>query len=157
MNANDARYGIRHLSPDECWEAVRGAEIGRLGVVIDGQPEIFPVNYAVNRETIVFRTAEGTKLDGALLGNRVAFEVDGFNPDTNQAWSAVIKGTTDRPRSIEGVLETVALPIFPWQAGDKTRYVTIVPAEISGRRFHIQPGARRSQSISEVRGPSSPA
>lgn len=150
MTADDARYGIHHLSPDECWEAVRSAEVGRLGVLIDGDPEIFPVNYAVNHGTIVFRTAEGTKLDGALSAGRVVFEVDGFDPDTNRAWSAVVKGTTDRPRTVEDILETVALPIFPWQAGDKTHYVTIVPAEITGRRFHVQPGARRSQSISEI-------
>jgi hypothetical protein len=150
MKSDDALYGIRHLSPDECWEAIRGAEVGRLGVVIDEDPEIFPVNFAVNRGTVVFRTAEGTKLDGALPGNRVVFEVDGYNPDTNQAWSAVVKGTADRARSIEEVLETVALPIFPWQAGDKTSYVTIVPSEITGRRFHVQAGARRSRSISEV-------
>ncbi|WP_052510659.1 pyridoxamine 5'-phosphate oxidase family protein [Crystallibacter crystallopoietes] len=153
MHADDALYGIRHFSPDECWEAFRGAEIGRLGVIIDGHPEIFPVNYAVNRGTIVFRTAEGTKLDGAAPGSPVAFEVDGFDPETNYAWSAAIKGTAERAESIEEILETVSLPIFPWQAGDKSRYVTIVPTETTGRRFRIQASARRRPSISEATRP----
>lgn len=150
MDADDALHGIKHLSPHECWDAIRDSVIGRLGVIIDGHPEIFPVNYAVDDGSIVFRTAEGTKLAGALSGQPVAFEVDGYDPQMNQAWSALIKGTAEQPRTIPDILDTVALPIFPWQAGDKSRYVRIVPSDITGRRFRIQPGARRSASISEV-------
>jgi nitroimidazol reductase NimA-like FMN-containing flavoprotein (pyridoxamine 5'-phosphate oxidase superfamily) len=44
-------------------------------VVEDGQPPIFPVNFAVDGDTVVFRADPGTKLAPASSG-RVAFEVD---------------------------------------------------------------------------------
>ena len=40
---------------------------GRLG----GQPEIFPVNFATQRPTVLFRTAEGTKLFSAVVNDQV--------------------------------------------------------------------------------------
>jgi hypothetical protein len=137
---DDALYGIKHLSPAECWDAIRSAEVGRLGVIIDGRPEIFPVNYTVDGESVVFRTGEGTKLDGALSGNPVVFEVDGFDPESKRAWSAVLKGEAGMPESIQDIVETLDLPIFPWQSGIKSRYVRIVPAEVTGRRFRVQAG-----------------
>jgi len=154
---DDAVYGTTHLSAAECWEVIRGTDIGRLGVIIDGHPEIFPINYTVDRGTVVFRTGEGTKLNGVLSGNPVAFEVDGYDPDTNRAWSALIKGTAEIPRGIDEIIETTMLPIFPWQAGIKSRYVRIVPTEVSGRRFHVQGVAREGWSISDIRRPTDPS
>ena len=153
----EALYGTTRLSAAECWDAIRGADIGRLGVVIDGHPEIFPITYVVDHGTVVFRTGEGTKLDGVLSGNPVAFEVDGYDQQTNRAWSAIIKGAAEVPRGIDEMVETVMLPIFPWQAGRKSRYIRIVPTEVSGRRFRIQPGARDGRSISEIRRPDVPS
>ena len=42
------------------------------------QPDIFPINYVVDHGAVVFRTAEGTKLAAAVLGQGVAFEIDGY-------------------------------------------------------------------------------
>ena len=44
---------------------------------IADRPEIFPINYVVDHGTVVFRTAEGTKLAGAVQRD-VAFEADGY-------------------------------------------------------------------------------
>lgn len=54
---------------------------------------------------MVFRTGEGTKL--ALSGNPVAFEVDGYDPETNRAWSAVINGAAEMPQNTDDIIETV--------------------------------------------------
>jgi hypothetical protein len=52
----------------------------------------------------VFRTAEGTKLAGAVQGDEVAFEADGYERHTGEAWSGVVKGHAEeiraRPRSL---------------------------------------------------------
>ena len=44
------------------------AQVGRLAVSIKEQPDIFPINFVVDHGTVVFRTAEGTKLAAAVLG-----------------------------------------------------------------------------------------
>jgi uncharacterized protein len=148
MDANDAVHGIRDLSANECWRAIRSAEIGRLAVIIRDHPDIFPITYVVDHGTVVFRTAQGSKLDGVLSGHPVAFEVDGYDAGSNHAWSAVIKGRAERLQNIEDILDSAMLPLFPWQEGEKNNFIRIVPSEITGRRFRIAPGARK-QSISE--------
>ena len=40
---------------------------------------IFPVNFVVQHRTVLFRTAEGTKLVSAAINNRVLFEADDHN------------------------------------------------------------------------------
>lgn len=137
---NDAPFT---LSVSECWEYLREAAVGRLAVLVDGHPEIFPINFTVDRGSVVFRTASGTKLAGALEGGPVAFEVDGHDDRLGSAWSVVLKGTARQLESIEEVLDSDQLPIFPWQDGDKNHFVRIEPAQTDGRRFMIASSARR--------------
>ncbi len=47
------------LSENESWSLLAGMTLGRLVTSVEGQPEIFPVNFVVQRRTVLFRTAEG--------------------------------------------------------------------------------------------------
>jgi uncharacterized protein len=131
------RLGITILETNRCWELLRAADVGRLAVVIGNHPEIFPVNFVVDHGTVVFRTAEGTKLAGAILGESVAFEVDGYDAAAGDAWSVVIKGPAVEIERIHDVFDAIDLPLFPWHAAPKHCFVRIDPDEISGRRFHV--------------------
>lgn len=130
---------------------VRSNDVGRLGVVVEGRPEIFPINYVVDHGTFVFRTARGTKLDAALSTVRVAFETDGYHAAANMAWSVVVKGSAERLSSGEDVLGSSMLPLFPWQGGEKNNFVRINPVEVTGRRFRLDPKALRTPAISDAR------
>ena len=129
--------GVSLLDPDECWELLRSAEVGRLAVAIMNQPDIFPVNYVVDHGSVVFRTAEGTKLAAATLGQGVAFEVDGYEPGAGEAWSVVLKGRAVEIAKLHELLDATDLPLFPWQASPKPRFVRIEPETVTGRRFHV--------------------
>ncbi|MET4059856.1 hypothetical protein ABIB35_001399 [Arthrobacter sp. UYP6] len=131
------------LTSNQCWDYIRKAEIGRLAVITDAHPEIFPINFVVDRGSVVFRTAEGTKLRAALEGGAVAFEVDGYDDRLGLAWSVVLKGRAVALKSIEEVLASEELPLFPWQSGEKNHFMRIEPAETSGRSFQINGAARR--------------
>jgi hypothetical protein len=54
--------GTTVLDTHTCLGLLRTSEVGRLAVSITDHPDIFPINYTVDRGTVVFRTAEGTKL-----------------------------------------------------------------------------------------------
>lgn len=125
------------LSTHDCLELLRAAEVGRLAVSIANRPDIFPVNYLVDHGTVVFRTAEGTKLAAAVLGRGVAFEVDGFDAEAGEAWSVVVKGHAAEIERMQERFDALDLPLFPWHAAPKHRFVRIEPVEISGRRFHV--------------------
>jgi nitroimidazol reductase NimA-like FMN-containing flavoprotein (pyridoxamine 5'-phosphate oxidase superfamily) len=128
---------ISVLTAAECWEILARCEVGRLGVSIAGHPDIFPVNYVVDRGTIVFRTAEGTKLAAAVLGVAVAFEVDGYDRETGETWSVVLKGWASEIEKMYDLFDARDLPLFPWNAAPKHRFVRVTPAEMTGRRFVV--------------------
>src|SRR5690349_23480213 len=91
MVAEEPGPGVTNLEANVCWALLRSHEVGRLAVSIADRPEIFPVNYVVDHGTVVFRTAEGTKLAGASRCD-VAFEADGYESGTGEAWSVVVYG-----------------------------------------------------------------
>lgn len=55
-------------SAQERAELLAMSKLGRLGVIVDGRPEIFPVNHVYDRETgsVAFPTNDRTKLHGSL-------------------------------------------------------------------------------------------
>ena len=131
------RLGTTILEVNTCWDLLRSCDVGRLAVSFGDQPDIFPVNFVVDHGTIVFRTAEGTKLAAAVLGRGVAFEVDGYDADAGEAWSVVAKGRATEIERMQDVFEALDLPLFPWHAAPKHRFVRIEPEDVSGRRFHV--------------------
>jgi uncharacterized protein len=131
------RLGITILEANTCWELLRSSEVGRLAVSIGNHPDIFPVNFIVDHGTVVFRTAEGTKLAAAVLGESVAFEVDGYDVEAGEAWSVVVKGRAVEIERMRDVFDALDLPLFPWHAAPKHRFVRIEPDDLSGRRFHV--------------------
>jgi nitroimidazol reductase NimA-like FMN-containing flavoprotein (pyridoxamine 5'-phosphate oxidase superfamily) len=128
---------MQELTRDDCWSLLCAADVGRLAVCVLDRPDVFPVNYVVDDRSIVFRTAEGTKLAAAVLGRSVAFEIDGYDPAAGEAWSVVAKGPAIELGTMTELFAAEDLPLFPWQAAPKPRYVRIRPEEVSGRRFRV--------------------
>lgn len=122
------------MTTNQMWALLRETPVGRVAVVVDGQPEIFPVNHVVDHGSLVFRTGAGTKLAG-IGGASVAFEIDGYDVGTGEAWSVVVKGVAREVTNLYEGLDAARLPLMPWQAGNKPRLVRIEPAETTGRRF----------------------
>jgi nitroimidazol reductase NimA-like FMN-containing flavoprotein (pyridoxamine 5'-phosphate oxidase superfamily) len=130
---------IEVLSTNQCWELLRESPVGRLAVIVDGRPEIFPVNHVADHETIVFRTTAGTRL-AAANGGDVAFEVDGYDASTAQAWSVVVMGRAHDIWEVDEILRALRMPLFPWHPGRKPWFVRIEPASVTGRRFVVEGG-----------------
>ncbi|MCV7091190.1 pyridoxamine 5'-phosphate oxidase family protein [Mycobacterium interjectum] len=125
------------LPVHECWDLMAGVTLGRLVTSVDGQPEIFPVNYAVQNRTVLFRTAEGTKLVSTAINNRVLFEVDDHN--VAEGWSVIVKGRARSLRTDEQVEEAERAQLLPWTSTEKTHYVRVMPEVVTGRRFRFGP------------------
>jgi nitroimidazol reductase NimA-like FMN-containing flavoprotein (pyridoxamine 5'-phosphate oxidase superfamily) len=125
------------LSAEECAERLAASPLGRLAVVVDGRPEIFPVNHVYDRATssVVFPTNAGTKLHGALDWPWVGYEVDGVEQDGDGGWSVALVGAareiTDRAEIDRLERERHVL----WAAGPSARWIRIVPSKMTGRRI----------------------
>ncbi len=135
MRMIDDRTGLEALAQDECLRLLRGQGVGRMAVVAGGRPMIFPVNYVVDGRTIVFRTDEGTKLDGITSGFNAAFEIDGIEPLYHTGWSVLVSGVGREVVDPTEVAALAELPLRPWAQGEKAHWVRIRPDTITGRRI----------------------
>src|ERR1039458_10704152 len=63
----DEGQELNEIGEDECFALLGRQNLGRLAIVRDGRPEIFPVNYAMDGRTITIRTGSGAKLTYASL------------------------------------------------------------------------------------------
>src|SRR5246127_5633992 len=127
------------LSGDDCWSFLSGVSLGRLVTYMGGRPEIFPVNFATRRRTVLFRTAQGTKLYSAVMGDWMAFEADYHDPSLSYGWSVIIKGRAHLLSANADILDAEQAPLRSWIATLKPIYVRVVAMEITGRRFKFGP------------------
>ncbi len=127
--------GWQELTKSECFELLARERIGRVAVVDDRGPIVFPVNFVLDHHMVVLRTDEGTKLDVAIKGSRVAFEIDGADPATRTGWSVVIRGEAVEVTDPAELARLRKLPLHPWAPGARAHYVRILPAVLTGRRI----------------------
>ena len=128
---------ITLLSESESWNLLASVALGRLVTSVDGQPEIFPVNFVAKRPTVLFMTAPGTKLLTAVMDRRVAFEADDHT--LTEGWSVIVKGFAHMLSTNAEIEEAERSQLRPWIGTLKPYYVTITASEISGRRFRFGP------------------
>ena len=128
---------ITALNEDESWDLLSSVSLGRLVTTINGRAEIFPVNFVVQKRTVLFRTAEGTKLFTTVMNEKVLFEADDHT--VAEGWSVIIRGTARMLSSAEDIREAERAQLMPWVPTEKLRFVRVTPAEISARRFQFGP------------------
>jgi uncharacterized protein len=128
---------MEELDEDECRRLLAEHHLGRLAIPDFGGPVIFPVNYVVDRDLVVFRTGPGSKLDAATERESVAFEVDAVDEGTRTGWSVVVRGTLAELTDPADLARLRALPLYPWAPGEKARYVRVRPSSVTGRRIRI--------------------
>lgn len=135
--ATDPRTGMTVLDEDACWDLLCNAEVARLAVAVGDDLDVFPINIVVDGRTVVFRTGEGTKLAAATISRRVAVEADGFDVETGEAWSVVVKGTAERLERFREIDSAESLPLHVWSDHPTQWFVRVRPRQISGRRFVV--------------------
>ena len=123
---------VTELTQNECWDLLRTHEFGRLAFRLVDEIHLTPINYAVDHETLLFRTAEGDKLLSVALGSEAAFEIDEYDEDS--ARSVVVRGT---PRLLgeDEAHRAENVPLRPWIGDPKYHVVEIVPEVVTGRAF----------------------
>jgi len=131
MRLLDLSGGTEIISYEECRELLRNESVGRLGVVVDGRLEIFPVNYGLDGDGILFRSNRGRKVTGALLGD-VVFEVDSIDVEARSGWSVVVRGRAQDVTHFDGPALKAQAEV-PW-TGPKDALVRITLESVTGRR-----------------------
>jgi uncharacterized protein len=135
MAVIDPRTWMEHLSPATCWQMLASTPVGRVGVLNDSAPEIYPVNHVVDHHSIVFRTDPGSKLRGLLRSPAVCFEVDAIDPANATGWSVLVKGRAEEVRDPQELGRLADIQLRYWALGPKEHWVRIVADQVTGRRL----------------------
>ncbi|HEY5882288.1 MAG TPA: pyridoxamine 5'-phosphate oxidase family protein [Nakamurella sp.] len=126
--------GMAVLGMDECLDRLRNSRVGRLAFVDRGEPMIVPVNHGMDGDSVIVRTAPGSKLVAADEGKPVAFEVDGFDPDRRTGWSVVVRGVAGIVDDPGEIARLNRLGVGPWaDMVPRNRWVRIRGTSITGR------------------------
>lgn len=134
---------ISVLGDDEAWTLMSSVSLGRLVTSFGGKLEIFPVNFVTQKNStagpnsVLFRTAEGTKLFTTVMNDQVLFEVDDHT--VAEGWSVILRGTARVLTTAEEIHEADRAQLMPWVPTEKLRYVRITPDEVTARRFRFGP------------------
>jgi nitroimidazol reductase NimA-like FMN-containing flavoprotein (pyridoxamine 5'-phosphate oxidase superfamily) len=123
------------LNRDDCLRRLGRAGVGRVAVSVGALPAIFPVNYAMLDSDIVFRTGPGSKLDAALVGSVVAFEIDHFDAMSHTGWSVLVVGKARPIADPVTLARAASLSLTPWADGERDTFVRIETTVISGRQL----------------------
>ena len=127
---------LEWIDRQECLRLLAEEEVGRIVVVEGGGPLIFPVNYVLDGEDILFRTGDGAKLQRGP-GRTACFEVDEIDRSTHSGWSVVVVGRVDEVTPLDGddYERALALDVEPWAPGPKAHLLRLVSSRITGRRI----------------------
>jgi nitroimidazol reductase NimA-like FMN-containing flavoprotein (pyridoxamine 5'-phosphate oxidase superfamily) len=123
---------IEELDPAECWRLLATETIGRVAVTDGTAAHIWPVNFRVRGESILFRTDRGGKAVDISAHPNVAFEVDGIEGELY--WSVILNGVAALRESDEPGIHAGRAELVTQNPGVK-RYFVFVEGAVTGRRF----------------------
>lgn len=120
------RLARRSLNTDESLRMLErgGQQVGRLVVSLPDGPAVFPLNFTVDDDAILFRTQVGTKLS-AITRSLVTFEVDDVDA-SGRGWTVNFQGLAQE------VLEGDPVAVDTWPGGDRPHVVRITPFRVYG-------------------------
>jgi len=140
MSAIPLERGIDFLEigRDGCLRLLAAASggVGRIAVTVS-PAMIRPVNFAFDEQTqsVVFRSALGSKLREGLSSGAAAFEIDGTDPVDQTGWSVIIVGEAEEVTDPAEIDRLEDLELESWAPGVKTHWVRIRATSASGRRI----------------------
>lgn len=132
---------MENLSRQQCFDLLQEhpVKLGRIALA-GPRPIILPVNYALDGESVVFRTDPGTKFHAAVHRAFVAFEVDHIEPEWRTGWSVLVRGQAGVIEDRKMIERLQDLPLISWAEGAKDNFVRVEGTLVSGR---ILTGPRR--------------
>jgi nitroimidazol reductase NimA-like FMN-containing flavoprotein (pyridoxamine 5'-phosphate oxidase superfamily) len=126
------------LDRDTSLELLHSVYVGRVAWATDsGEAIVLPVNFVVDGDDVLFRTAAGAKLDAVRSGRIISFEADDLEPALHVGWSVLVTGPAEVEPAEQDRFSAAPLP---WDREPKPFLVRLRGLRISGRRLPLHAG-----------------
>ena len=132
----DESWFPSHLSEidlAECLELLAAHAVGRVAYSDDEGPVVLPVNYSLDRDTLLIQVSPHSELARHLRDAPASFQIDDFDDYNQSGWSVLVRGHASYVEA--GDLPDPESRPRTWAEGQRTLHLRIVPREISGRRL----------------------
>ncbi len=134
------RNRLVELEREDCLRLLAATTLGRLAVSPPEwrpPPVIRPINYVFDpsSQSIVFRSAHGSKFTALVLSGQAAFEIDGIDHSDETGWSVIVQGVVEEITNVAELRRLEQLGLRPWAPGDKPHWLRIRTNVVSGRRI----------------------
>ena len=127
--------GLDVVAPEDALDLLKASPVARIAFVHDDDVVILPINIGWWEGQVVFSTQRGSKLHSAVMGRRVAIEVDGFDEATRTGWSVLAKGAASVVTDGRTIDSLDRLSVRSWVHPDVPKHwVQVRLAEVTGRR-----------------------
>ena len=128
------RGTLVELSRQECLELLADKVVGRVAFGDDDGPVVLPVNYVLDKETVLFRTTASSPLAVHVRDGKVAFQVDEVDEVTESGWSVLLRGVATFEQPTDTGPTHHPRP-NTWVEGSRNLVVRITPHVLTGRRL----------------------
>jgi uncharacterized protein len=137
---SERAHRLAELEREDCLRLLAATTLGRVAVSPPDwrpPPVIRPVNYVFepSSQSIVFRSARGSKFTALVLSGQATFEIDGIEPSEETGWSVIVQGVAEEITSVADLRRLEQLGLRPWAPGDKPHWIRIRTNVVSGRRI----------------------
>jgi len=126
---------LAHLDRAGCLVLLASRPVGRLVFTHRALPDVLPVNYRLDGESLLIRLGRGSVAAMATRNAVVAFEVDEIDPVARTGWSVTVVGHAREIVDPDELSRVQSLQLTSWVGDHRDHFVSVAVEKITGRRL----------------------
>ena len=129
---------VQELAYPMCRSLLARTVVGRVAVCTSAGPRVFPVNYNVVGDSIIFRTSPHGMVASHDWRSPIALEVDHVDYAEQRGWTVLAVGPgvpVEDAEEMEHIKRTWGPQ--PWTGGSRPLFVRLTWTELTGLRLGV--------------------
>jgi uncharacterized protein len=135
QSSSDVSGMLTVLDRADCLALLATRPFGRLVFTHRALPDVLPVNYQLDGESLLIRLGRGSVAATATRDSVVAFEVDDIDMPSRTGWSVTVVGRAHEITDVHELDRAHALGLTAWAGDDRDHFVRVAAERVTGRRL----------------------